>query len=670
MLRCWGWVLQPGLDVCAHDTLLPGVWWALFVSHTFHACCTTMTERVRVCVCFCTAPRLQQARLAYTWWASGGATAAVRAVLRRALTSGSPAAAASPAEAAEPAGRAAAAGAAWPAAGKRHGGHAPHRSDHTHHGHSGGKLQSQSSGGSEHSHAPPTQAGGRGVQAAGGDRHGRGAASSTGGSAGAGGGKGPGSPPPGAASKRGLGSSTPGQLTRGGSKSARGMAADLASDGAAAAAATQPDAAAAGAGPAAGVGQEGGQGSIGGSGGGGWWSRLWQPRSLARPAAPTQQESVVTAGDKGGARNGAGAPPAEQGEEQAPPATEGSAIRDGKKPAQPQGAEPVRRGTKVKASSLSTAVPQPTPLIPGAADALAEAAAAARGPVGNAAEAATPSVGGSAATVRTSAAGPLRPHTPPPHDSQRQAPPVSAEHASTPAALEAVPSVPSVDGRAGEGSGTDAASPPGAPRPRSQLQPFASDAGAAAAALAAAAAASTASGAVLTPRNSGPLTSISSGSGYGSGPHAPLLSTGGASGGFGSAATAAGSRGRVFTQPWSLAVLAEMAGEAAVGGGPGGGGLGGGAGGLALQYACLMCRDGPREHGFLHGGSVHVGVCGECAGRLVMATAAAGAAAAGAGQGEGGAGAVAGAAPGSGAGCGVVCPVCMQPADRLVEVIL
>ncbi len=33
----------------------------------------------------------------------------------------------------------------------------------------------------------------------------------------------------------------------------------------------------------------------------------------------------------------------------------------------------------------------------------------------------------------------------------------------------------------------------------------------------------------------------------------------------------------------------------------------------ADEVCCLVCQDGPRQHGFLHGGSMHGGVCGECA---------------------------------------------------------
>ncbi len=80
-------------------------------------------------------------------------------------------------------------------------------------------------------------------------------------------------------------------------------------------------------------------------------------------------------------------------------------------------------------------------------------------------------------------------------------------------------------------------------------------------------------------------------------------------------------------QPWSLAVLAELAGERAARA------AGEAAAAAAAPLACLQCRDGPREWGFLHGGTVHLGVCSECVCRL----------------------------PGGGGGGGALqCPVCFQ----------
>ncbi len=60
------------------------------------------------------------------------------------------------------------------------------------------------------------------------------------------------------------------------------------------------------------------------------------------------------------------------------------------------------------------------------------------------------------------------------------------------------------------------------------------------------------------------------------------------------------------------------------------------------EAVCLVCHDGPRQWGFLHGGSVHVGVCGGCR-ELVRARA--------------------------GAGGAVACPVCREPVDGIIKLI-
>ncbi len=60
------------------------------------------------------------------------------------------------------------------------------------------------------------------------------------------------------------------------------------------------------------------------------------------------------------------------------------------------------------------------------------------------------------------------------------------------------------------------------------------------------------------------------------------------------------------------------------------------------EAVCLVCHDGPRQWGFLHGGSVHVGVCGGCR-ELVRARA--------------------------GAGGAVSCPVCREPVDGIIKLI-
>ncbi len=60
------------------------------------------------------------------------------------------------------------------------------------------------------------------------------------------------------------------------------------------------------------------------------------------------------------------------------------------------------------------------------------------------------------------------------------------------------------------------------------------------------------------------------------------------------------------------------------------------------EAVCLVCHDGPRQWGFLHGGSVHVGVCGGCR-ELVRARA--------------------------GAGGAVACPVCREQVDGIIQLI-
>ncbi len=60
------------------------------------------------------------------------------------------------------------------------------------------------------------------------------------------------------------------------------------------------------------------------------------------------------------------------------------------------------------------------------------------------------------------------------------------------------------------------------------------------------------------------------------------------------------------------------------------------------EAVCLVCQDGPRQWGFLHGGSVHVGVCGGCR-ELVRARA--------------------------GAGGAVACPVCREAVDAIIKLI-
>ncbi|GIL49860.1 hypothetical protein Vafri_6172, partial [Volvox africanus] len=85
--------------------------------------------------------------------------------------------------------------------------------------------------------------------------------------------------------------------------------------------------------------------------------------------------------------------------------------------------------------------------------------------------------------------------------------------------------------------------------------------------------------------------------------------------------------------PWSLAVLAEMAGDSTWrrhGDQP-----------LSPpEFACLACMDAPRECGFLHGGTVHMGLCVQCTSRL----------------------------PSTAEGA-LSCPVCRQPVERVIEVV-
>ncbi|KXZ52274.1 hypothetical protein GPECTOR_10g905 [Gonium pectorale] len=90
-------------------------------------------------------------------------------------------------------------------------------------------------------------------------------------------------------------------------------------------------------------------------------------------------------------------------------------------------------------------------------------------------------------------------------------------------------------------------------------------------------------------------------------------------------------RCRLPLLPWSLALVAELAGERTQ---P--------AELAARDFACLACRDGPRRWGYLHGGAVHLGICDGCARRLA----------------------------GPGAGPPGECPVCGQAAEVLVEVVM
>ncbi|GIM01990.1 hypothetical protein Vretimale_6694 [Volvox reticuliferus] len=85
--------------------------------------------------------------------------------------------------------------------------------------------------------------------------------------------------------------------------------------------------------------------------------------------------------------------------------------------------------------------------------------------------------------------------------------------------------------------------------------------------------------------------------------------------------------------PWSLALLAKMADDSSW---------------RCREdqplsppdFACLACMDAPRECGFLHSGTVHMGLCMECASRLPPAA-------------EG----------------ALSCPVCRQPVERIVEIV-
>ncbi|PNH08384.1 putative DNA helicase ino80 [Tetrabaena socialis] len=238
-----------------------------------------------------------------------------------------------------------------------------------------------------------------------------------------------------------------------------------------------------------------------------------------------------------------------------------------------------------------------------------------------------------------------RPHTPPPLDTLRQPAAGSEGAAPSGSAGSARPSGPAspatASPRSEEEARTAAAHTAGAAASAS----VAAWARASAPSLAAAALAAAAAVEAPAPQRAG-------------GCPPPPAATAAA------AAAAAAPLRRFPAQPWSLEVLAELAGEKA-GRGLGGGGRGGclDAGGLLLplplplaaarDFACLLCLEGPRQHGFLHGGTVHVGVCADCAGRLTC------------GQGAGGA------AGGGGAGASPLsCPVCRQPADRMVEVVL
>ncbi|PNH08385.1 hypothetical protein TSOC_005086 [Tetrabaena socialis] len=87
------------------------------------------------------------------------------------------------------------------------------------------------------------------------------------------------------------------------------------------------------------------------------------------------------------------------------------------------------------------------------------------------------------------------------------------------------------------------------------------------------------------------------------------------------------------------AAAAAVAAEGAKRAGGCGGGRGGGSG---EESCCLVCLDAPRQHGFLHGDTMHVGVCGECAARLAAAA--------------------------KGAGGRLCCPVCREQVERTVAV--
>ncbi len=58
------------------------------------------------------------------------------------------------------------------------------------------------------------------------------------------------------------------------------------------------------------------------------------------------------------------------------------------------------------------------------------------------------------------------------------------------------------------------------------------------------------------------------------------------------------------------------------------------------EAVCLVCHDGPRQWGFLHGGSVHMGVCGGCMEELAR-------------RGR----------------QGNTCPVCREPVDAVIKLI-
>ncbi|PNH02667.1 hypothetical protein TSOC_011332 [Tetrabaena socialis] len=93
----------------------------------------------------------------------------------------------------------------------------------------------------------------------------------------------------------------------------------------------------------------------------------------------------------------------------------------------------------------------------------------------------------------------------------------------------------------------------------------------------------------------------------------------------------------------SAAVVVASGGVQAAAGGPmqrGSGSDSGPGGGGEEGSCCLVCLDAPREHGFLHGGSMHFGVCGGCAARL--------------------------AAEKRRRGSRLLCPVCREPVERMV----
>ncbi|KAG2500262.1 hypothetical protein HYH03_001840 [Edaphochlamys debaryana] len=176
-------------------------------------------------------------------------------------------------------------------------------------------------------------------------------------------------------------------------------------------------------------------------------------------------------------------------------------------------------------------------------------------------------------------------------------------------------------------------------------------------------------GSLVSPRSTAPH-SDSQGGGLApaplSGDH--VMSRRSSGGGSSGGGAGPGGSKRTPVQPWSLAVLAQMAGA----GGPDASGWRAGYGTAPANFACVMCLDGPREHGFLHGGTVHVGVCGDCAARLALGPAGAVAEPPTVGSAAPAAPAPAAVAATTAAAAAVCisCPVCRQPVDRIVEVIL